>query len=280
MHRPRAHFLDARGEVGLKSQERIRAPDDAVQPRLIQLQLLQEIRAVRLVELRDLRLDGGAYRHHDGAFGLRQLAHAVEPRVAGESALIDVGHVHDGFVGEQVVVAQERLFVGIQAHRPDGLRRIEVLAHPVQEIARANRLLVGGLGRLHRLLIRPVDAVQVGERKLRIDDLDVARRVDGARDVNDVVVLEAPHHVCDGVDFPDVRQELIAEALALRGARDQSCDIDEFHRRGEDLLGMHDGGKLTESRVRQGHHSDVRIDGAERIVLRGDLRPRQGIEQG
>ena len=61
--------------------------------------------------------------------------------------------------------------------------------------------------------------------------------------MHDVIVLEAAHDVRDRIDFADVRQELIAEALALRGARDQSCDIDEFHRRGEDLLGMHDGGK-------------------------------------
>ena len=49
-------------------------------------------------------------------------------------------------------------------------------------------------------------------------------------DVHDVVVLEAAHHVRDRVDFADMRQKLIAQALALRGAGHQARDIDELHR--------------------------------------------------
>ena len=51
---------------------------------------------------------------------------------------------------------------------------------------------------------------------------DVGDRVDPALDVDDVVVLEAAHHVGDGVDLADVGQELVAEALALGGAAHQA----------------------------------------------------------
>ena len=49
--------------------------------------------------------------------------------------------------------------------------------------------------------------------------------------MHDVVVLEAAHHVRDGVGLADVREELVAEALALRGAGDQAGDVDELDRR-------------------------------------------------
>ena len=44
--------------------------------------------------------------------------------------------------------------------------------------------------------------------------------------------------------------------------------------------GLRDGRELLEPRVRHRHHADVRVDGAERIVLGGDLRARERVEQG
>ena len=49
-----------------------------------------------------------------------------------------------------------------------------------------------------------LDAVEIRQRQLRVDDFDVARRIDLAGDMNDVVVLEAAHHMCDGVNFTDM----------------------------------------------------------------------------
>ncbi|MEL6188396.1 MAG: GTPase, partial [Myxococcota bacterium] len=52
--------------------------------------------------------------------------------------------------------------------------------------------------------IEIIDGLQVGEDELGVDDLDVAQGVDGAIDVNDVVVVEAADHVGDGVRGPNV----------------------------------------------------------------------------
>ena len=87
-------------------------------------------------------------------------------------------------------------------------------------------------GLLHRL--------KVGERELGIDGLDIGERVDLAGHVHDVLVLEAAHHVGDGVGLADVGKELVAKPLALRRAGDQAGDVDEFDDRGNDFLRLDD----------------------------------------
>src|SRR3546814_10592699 len=63
------------------------------------------------------------------------------------------------------------------------------------------------------------------QRQLGIDRLDVGDRVDPVVDVDDVVVLEAAHHVGDRIDLADVGEELVAKALAAGRARDEPCDV-------------------------------------------------------
>ena len=77
---------------------------------------------------------------------------------------------------------------------------------------------------------------EIGERQLGVDDLDVGDRIDLAGDVDDVVVVEAAHHVRDRVGLADVGEELVAEAFALGRAGDQAGDVDELHDRRNHLL--------------------------------------------
>ena len=100
-----------------------------------------------------------------------------------------------------------------------------------------------------------------------------------SRDVDDVVVDEAAHEMRDRVRLADVREELVAEPLALRRAFDEPRDVDELDDGGHDLLGAHDRGERVELRIRHRDDADVRVDRAERIVLRRNLRARQRIEQ-
>ncbi len=112
-----------------------------------------------------------------------------------------------------------------------------------------------------------------------MDHLDVGDRVDLSGDMDDVGVLEAAHDVGDRVGLADIREELVAETLALRCARDQSRDVDELHDRGDDLLRLVDRGELFQARVGYFDHADVGLDGAERIVLRGDARLGERVEE-
>ena len=143
----------------------------------------------------------------------------------------------------------------------------------------AGRLLVAALhglgGAVHGLLGHR----EVGERQLGVDDVDVRNRVDASGHVHDVVVVEAAHHVRDRVGLADVREKLVAETLALRGAGHQAGDVDELDGRRQDLLGVRDIGQQREARIGHGHHADVGIDGAERVVLGRDLRARERVEK-
>ena len=71
-----------------------------------------------------------------------------------------------------------------------------------------------------------------------------------------------------------------SEPLALGSAAHQTRDIDKGQPRRNDLGGLGDFGKLVEPRIRNRDLTDIRFDGAERIV--GRLRRRrfgQCIEQ-
>ena len=59
--------------------------------------------------------------------------------------------------------------------------------------------------------------------------------VDPAVDMGDVGILEAAHHMGDGVDLADGGEELVAEPFALRGALHQAGDVDECQPRRDDL---------------------------------------------
>src|SRR5581483_9980596 len=80
----------------------------------------------------------------------------------------------------------------------------------------------------------------------------------------------------DGVDLADIGEELVAEALALRGAAHQAGDIDEGQPGRNDLCGLRDFGELVEPGIGHRDLADIRLDGAERIV--GRLR-RGGLGQ-
>jgi hypothetical protein len=85
--------------------------------------------------------------------------------------------------------------------------------------------------------------------------------------------------VRDRIRFANVGQELIAETFALRGAGDKARDVDEFDRRWNDLLRFRDRRQRRKPRIRHLDNADIRLDRAERIILRRDPRPGERVEQ-
>src|SRR6185503_904184 len=77
-----------------------------------------------------------------------------------------------------------------------------------------------------------------------------------------------------------VGEELVAETLALGGAGHQAGDVDELDHRRHHLLRLLDRRDRIEAPVGHRHDADVRLDGAERIVLGGDARLGERVEQG
>lgn len=77
-----------------------------------------------------------------------------------------------------------------------------------------------------------LDGLEVGEDQLGVDRLDVVLGRDLAVDVDDVLVLEGADDLADRVRLANVREELVAQALALRSTPDDAGDVDEVDRRG------------------------------------------------
>ena len=95
-----------------------------------------------------------------------------------------------------------------------------------------------------------------------------------------VIVNETAHDVRDGIDLADVGEEFVAETLAGGGTLDDARDIHELDRGRQDTLRLDDGGERIEPRVGHRHDADVRLDGAERVVLGRDGRARERVEEG
>ncbi len=135
-----------------------------------------------------------------------------------------------------------------------------------------------------RLLLEPgqdlLDRLEVGEDQLGVDRLDVVLGRDLAVDVDDVLVLEGADDLADRVGLADVREELVAQALALGGAAHDAGDVDEVDGRREDALRGEDLGQLGQARVGDAHDAHVRLDRGERVVGRQHVVLGQGVEQG
>ena len=88
-------------------------------------------------------------------------------------------------------------------------------------------VLVGALQLAREVGAAAFDGFEIGQHQLGLDDLQIGDRIDAVLDVGDVVIDEATGDEGHGVAVADIGQELIAQALALRGAAHQAGDIDE-----------------------------------------------------
>ena len=132
---------------------------------------------------------------------------------------------------------------------------------------------------LGRAIDHAFDRLQIGQHQLGVDRFDIAKRIDAAFDVDDVLIFVAANDVQDRVDVSQVAQELVAEPFALRRAAHQAGDIDQLKNRGDDFFGFDVPIDRRQPRIGNRDGADVRLDRAERIVLAGDARRRERVEQ-
>ena len=175
-------------------------------------------------------------------------------------------------------VVDGSLLVLVQVQRAGAVAFVEALEHLLRNL----ELLHTGLVAL-RFLLQTRDGLvkraHVGQDQLGLDGFNVRAGVHAAIDVHDVRVAEEAHDFADGIGFADVRKELVAQALALAGARHQTGNVDELDRCGNDLGRMVDFGQLLQTIVGNGDDADVGLNGGERVVGCQTALVREGCEQ-
>src|SRR6478736_5044838 len=280
---PSADLLLAGGEVALQAEEVVGGVGEAVEAALGEAEGVEELLAVGLGELGELHLHLGGESHDLGGLavggdgGLERLDHRVSPV---DLALGDIRGVEHRLAGEEVEGAVGRGLLLGRRHEagrlPVGEDRLELLQEPELDLG----LGVAALGGAGHLVEALVDAGEVSEAELDVDDLAVAGGVGAPHHVLDVLVHEAADHVDDGVDLADVGEELVAEPFALGGALHQPGDVDELDRGGDRLLRIDDLGELGQARVRDGDDAGVRLDRGERVVRDQRAGLGEGVEEG
>ena len=95
-----------------------------------------------------------------------------------------------------------------------------------------------------------------------------------------VFIIEAAHHMGDGIGFTDIGEKLVAQALAFGGPGNQAGDIHKFHGGRHYPLRADNGGQLVQTQIRHRYHAGVGLNGAEREVLGINPRFGQRVEQG
>ena len=116
--------------------------------------------------------------------------------------------------------------------------------------------------------------------QLDVDHFLVSNGIDAAVDVHNVVVIEAPQHVKNGISGSDVAQKLVAEPLSFARTFHKTCDVDDFHRGRDDILGLHKLGKFVQSRIRNRDDPQIGFNGAERKIRALGFRIGKTVEKG
>ena len=242
--------------------------------------------------------------HEHGGFFLLKLAELLLELRADRNDLHAVlrGEFDQGFGLFRGAEVAEILFVGVGADESRHHRQEPVALHPFNQFRivfvvfrnpavaelpgqRLDELVFEpGVGivrprELVRLVAPFLKRLEVGEHELGQDHVEIVHRVDPAVDMHDVAVLEEPHDMGDRVDAADMSEKLVAEPLALARPFDQSGDVDEFQRGGDDAPRFFEIRKDLEPFIRHRHDAGIRLDRAEREVGRFGAPLAQCIEQ-
>src|SRR5262249_30730452 len=87
------------------------------------------------------------------------------------------------------------------------------------------RLLVSGSD----MFLKPLGTLlcrrKICQDQLRVDHLNVPRRIDAVADMMNLAVFETANDLDDRIDFANVTEKLIAQAFSLAGAFHEPRDV-------------------------------------------------------
>ena len=83
-----------------------------------------------------------------------------------------------------------------------------------------------------------------------------------------VRVGESAYHLRDRVRLSNVGKELVAETLTNRGTAHDAGDVNETYGSWQDAFASENLRQALESGIGKVYHTDIRLNGCERIVCR------------
>ena len=282
-NRPRAALVRAGGQEGNQPEQIITFGDQAIQTALADAHFLEEHVLFLVVHLRDVLFD---LRGDDQHLGVLARGDGLHIRHAGEAVLVlaevvflDVASVDHRLGGQQEPLAGNLAL--LVRHRA-GARGLEIIQMRQQLFAQRGligKALFAALEHLCRALGALGDRLAVGGDQFEVDRLDVVLRVQAVRVANDIRILKAANNVHNRLALADVGEELVAQALTVARALDQTGDIDKLDDGRGRLLRVIHGGKLIQPLIRHGDNAGVRLDGAERVIRRFRARLGDRVKQ-
>ena len=139
-------------------------------------------------------------------------------------------------------------------------------------------ILVTNLGRLLHFGDFTLNLLQILALQLKIHNLNVANRIDGALLVRQGRVVKAAQHVDERVAETHVSQEAVADAGALAGTLGQTRNVHNIQVGKHQLVCLDKGVDIGKTLVRHGAHADVGLVGAIRKVRHLRLRVGDAVE--
>ena len=171
------------------------------------------------------------------------------------------------------------MFVFVELHRTCGHAFIENGQKLFEHKNQLHCLLVTAGASLLGIAVQSFfHGCQIGKRKFGIDHSDVVERIYFSGNMHDIVVVETPNDMCDGVTLANVGKELVAKAFTLARSSNETGDIDEFDSGGHDAFGLNNLRELLQAGIRHFNNAYIGFNGAERIVLSGDTRFCERVE--
>ena len=254
-----------------------------VQSRFFQSRGIEELLAFAGFQLRNLRFHRSADAHHFTTLILRALLDDPGVFVAvGDARLVHVRHIQLRLHRNQEQITREDLLIVRQLNRS---RRLACTQHRQQLLYSAQLAL---LRRRRGVALRSLlgfgqpllHGLQIGQQQLRVDDLHIVLRIHAARDVDHLRIGKAANDVQNRVRLPNMREELIAQALALARAFHDACDVHKLHRRRHNRVRLHHRYDAVHAVVRNRHNPHIWIDGAKRVVRGLGLGGCERVEDG
>ncbi len=280
-HSPGPNFLNPGCEIGVKAKQIVCRSDQTVEAGFCQTEICQKFDFFICGQFGDFGFNPTAKNQHTRPFSLGSLTHpANKGMVATKIILGNIGDIKHRLGGQQVQVTQSDSIIAGQIEGTNSLPIVQPFAHPNQNLKQGLHLLIAAL----RLFFGPgnplFNAVEISQTKFGIDNFDVPDRVDLAVDMNHIIILKAADDVDHCIDLPDMTEKLVAEAFASTGTPYQSGDINKLHDCRQHLLRADNFRQGVETRIRDRHHTDIGVDGTERIVGRFGAGICQRVENG